>query len=93
MSPECVAAASGATTEPVETSFAVADDALGELTAPGSPPPDVSFAAVPLDDTPTDDGSDGLATAEESRAAQGAPITEVDTVPAVIATAEGPVAA
>ena len=90
---ECVPAASGATTEPVETSFAVADDALGELTAPGSPPPDVSFAAVPLDDTPTDDGSDGLATAEESRAAQGAPITEVDTVPAVIATAEGPVAA
>lgn len=70
---ECVAAASGATTAPLETAFEAADDALGELTAPGSPPPDVAFAAVTLDDTPIDDGSDGLPTPEEKRAIQGAP--------------------
>lgn len=82
---ECVAAASGATTAPLETSFEVADDALGELTAPGSPPPDVAFASVSLDDTPTDDGSDGLPTEEEKRTKQGAPIA-----PATNATAPAP---
>lgn len=77
---ECVTAVSGATATE-ETAFEVADDALGELTAPGSPPPDVAFSAVILDDTPTDDGSDGLPTEDEKRARQGAPAATPEAAP------------